>query len=368
MARFSSSRGRSAFTLIELLVVIAIIAVLIGLLLPAVQKVREAAARIQCTNNLKQIGLAMHNYHDVYGSLPPGCGLPAPKDSATYGASPAWGWGAYILPFLEQGNLYTQLGLPSEPISTALSSTTTQLPLLLTPLAVYRCPSDPAPVINKNRGFASGSSWPNTFLATSSYVGVSGIQYAVTTPPGVPNRIGANQYSTTDPTYFPTSPDGLGVLWTNSKVRLLDITDGTSETFMVGERIYAQPYDGAVWAGARNTTTVGPGAMSEILGLVCYAQNSPDTENGSANCYEAFNSRHTGGANYVFCDGSVHFISDNINYAFNDNRTADSRSGHGGEFLPAAGSNIYGLNPQTLGVYQLLGVRNDGQVINQGDY
>src|SRR5262249_50116593 len=154
-------------------------------------------------------------------------------------------------------------------------------------------------------------------------------------------------------------------------IRFTDITDGTSQTFMVGERIYADL--GAVWAGARNLTTVGTGAMSEIMGIVYYNQNAPDLEKNAtstlqSNNYEAFSSRHAGGANYVFCDGSVHFISDNINFAFNDASTQDTRSNHGGEYLPAAGSNLYGLNPQTMGVYQLLGIRNDGQVINQGDY
>src|SRR5262249_16323063 len=100
-------RSRRGFTLVELLVVIAIIAVLIGLLLPALQKVRESANRTQCQNNLKQIGLAMHNYHDTLGTYPVGCKDPTPWPQPNQG--PGFGWAAYLLPFLEQDNLYRQI-------------------------------------------------------------------------------------------------------------------------------------------------------------------------------------------------------------------------------------------------------------------
>ncbi len=145
-------RLRAGFTLIEMLVVIAIIAVLIGLLLPAIQKAREAAARSQCTNNLKQMGLACHNYHNDWKCLPPGYTASGPYVNGATDTTPGWGWGAYLLPYLEQGNLSSAINFSADIVTgqgaIALESTpgifTAASPIQMV-LKVFICPSDAAP-------------------------------------------------------------------------------------------------------------------------------------------------------------------------------------------------------------------------------
>src|ERR1700704_3870955 len=153
--------SRVGFTLIELLVVIAIIAVLIGLLLPAVQKVREAAARTKCQNNLKQIGLGLHNYHDSNGHFPPAF-VGNPGTVPTNSPAPhGWGWSTWILPYIEQGPLYRQINPTVSTIPGNLPDpATTQLGLLCqTQISIYVCPSDNAPRLNDQRGFHGYSSY-----------------------------------------------------------------------------------------------------------------------------------------------------------------------------------------------------------------
>jgi prepilin-type N-terminal cleavage/methylation domain-containing protein/prepilin-type processing-associated H-X9-DG protein len=243
-----ASNHRGGFTLIELLVVIAIIAILIGLLLPAVQKVRAAAARLQCQNNLKQMGLAMHDFHGTYNAFPPAFAKPS-----------NYGWGVWLLPFVEQDNPFHSLN----PHGTTLSVNA----LTTLPLKVYTCPSDPEGVINP---YFSGYAKSN---------------YAV-----------SEQVS-----------DG------GSAVSILTVTDGTSNTLMIGERDTLHQV-GALWAG-RDTATPGAGVAS-VIGRPTWPIDTPyagglpccsgDTSKGCTRF--AWSSLHTGGANFVFCDGSVHFL------------------------------------------------------------
>jgi prepilin-type N-terminal cleavage/methylation domain-containing protein/prepilin-type processing-associated H-X9-DG protein len=254
----------SAFTLIELLVVIAIIAILIGLLMAAVQKVREAAARIQCSNNLKQFCLALHNYAGVKGRFPSAYVAP--------GVNPGWGWGAAILPFVEQDPLYQAAGIATRTFGNgknpALPDAWTQ-----TTLPLYRCPSDTGPDLNPIR----------LNFAMSNYRAVAG---PITYP------------------WFFVDNDMGGVMFQNSKIKLTDVTDGTSNTLAVGECIFDEKTGkrAAIWAGMSGLRD-GSVWISDVMWWV---DESSATINGSAP--QAFSSRHPGGAFFGFCDGSVRFF------------------------------------------------------------
>jgi prepilin-type N-terminal cleavage/methylation domain-containing protein/prepilin-type processing-associated H-X9-DG protein len=271
---------RNAFTLIELLVVIAIIAVLIGLLLPAVQRVREAASRLSCQNNLKQIGLAMHCYHNRMKSFP--AGFVSGVNSADISIGPGWGWGAILLDDLEQGNLKRQINFALD-----IGNNVNAVPRNQS-LPIYLCPSDNSPLT-----FVPGNATAS--LAAANYVGVFGSE-PITADEG----------------------GGDGIFYRNSKTRIADIKDGTSNTLMVGERSSRVAYSS--WTGALTGSAVPPNAPTQYgsgsagvlcLGHIGYASDM-HTPNNPLNRVEDFSSRHPGGVNFVFADGSVHFIPDSI--------------------------------------------------------
>jgi prepilin-type N-terminal cleavage/methylation domain-containing protein/prepilin-type processing-associated H-X9-DG protein len=299
-----SRHSRKGFTLIELLVVIAIIAILIGLLLPAVQKIREAAARMKCSNNLKQISLAAHNYHDTYNVFAPGW------DFAT-----SWGPLAHQLPFIEQQNLCMMMDM-NQSIMMPMNMDTQ-----MTQLSIYKCPSDfdnPTPSLGAcTNYYGNAGNLPVFVIARGLNVGekMNGIFYSG-----------------------------------SSRVKMLDITDGTSNTAMFSERILgdgnmglispredifngpnaspgrpATADEAMVWCDSvdiNNPANQFPVVMGAPWGHGQHSYQHVSPPNGrscgwlpSLRATMVASSRHIGGVNVAFCDGSVHFVRDSINLA-----------------------------------------------------
>ncbi len=318
----------AGFTLIELLVVIAVIAILVALLLPAAQQVREAARRSQCRNHLKQIGLALHNYHETFGTLPPGNVHKAGNENTASVA--AWGWGAFILPQVEQSPLFDRLQVNQRDLDAVLRDNTLNT-LTQTPITVFRCPSDTAPERNNKRSFndpydADFTNGP-AHLATSNYIAVHGTRWS------------------TPQQWIANGRDPFGTFWGDSSVRFRDITDGTSNTFFVGER----DWDclAGVWPGVRNYTGNGNVGNRQHLGLVDVKLNDPALDaSGNAECERGFSSKHPGGGHFVLGDGRVMFVSENIHF---DNTNL----------------NATNADAANMGLYQRLGRRNDGQTVGE---
>ncbi len=280
------SKSRRGFTLIELLVVIAIIAILIALLLPAVQQAREAARRTQCRNNLKQLGLAIHNYHDSNNTFPTG-GFYQGAGNGT-GLS----WLVAILPFIDQAPLYNSFNFNAVAYTDA-----TNLALALKPIPGYQCPSS-----NKLFSANSGENSGGVATSTAHYYGIMGPTNALNNP-----RTGqAYPYSNA------VSGHGgfgrAGILLRQETTRIRDITDGTSQTLMVGEiswndansyRVYTRGCDGSPCGAIKNIVTG--------INLTPY--------NGSNNFNNvSFGSQHVGGCHFLMGDGTVQFIGQNIDF------------------------------------------------------
>lgn len=307
-------QSRSAFTLVELLVVIAIIGILVGLLLPAVQAAREAARRMSCANNQKQLGLAIHNYHAAYNRLPSGWIANEPSDE------PGWSWGAAILPFMEQQAVHEKINF-SVAIEDAMHQAVREQSI-----QTFICPSDVGLnlfMIAESTGgshhhshvshggpsagplaLASGSiddSNPKLFLiAKANYVGVFGT-----------NEIEDDPF------------DGDGTFYGNSKTRFRDFLDGMSSTIMLGER--TTELGSSIWHGVIPEAAE---AEARIIGSVDHTPNSP------VGHFDDFSSEHSGGANFTLADGSVRLITESID----------------------------------LGVYQGLATRHNHEVINSDDF
>jgi type II secretory pathway pseudopilin PulG len=322
---------------VELLVVIAIIGILIAMLLPAVQAAREAARRSQCTNNLKEIALAIHNYHDTHLRFPSGniVAFPGTGPTDPLQFEPAWGWGSLILPYLEQAPLYHRLNVGKVLLRSVILANP-QTPIVPNPaqttLTVFRCPSDVGPPLHTMGPFTQGGGneavdFVDVLLAVSNYFAAFGQNSAVNNP------VNVQRYFT----------GGFGF---NSKTRMGDVRDGASNTIMLGERAWelrGQHFGAGVWAGCAE------GFSADCHDDIFVTLRGPINGGAAVNTRrESLSSTHAGGIQVALYDASVRFISENIEF-----RTAPGAA-------PCEGVN--GCIDSTL--ERLMGIK-DGQAVGE---
>ncbi len=282
-----------AFTLIELLVVIAIIAVLIALLLPAVQQAREAARRTQCKNNMKQLGLALHNYHDTHNKLP---------STATVNLNQGANMFVMILPFIDQAPLYNSINMNSNsyPLSNTSNPSYEQVPI-----AAFRCPTDTSKLFY-------GTSASLSYCASLGPVAVA--SNVLVTPPicsAYPGNVFGDGSNMDDITGAAMP----GIMnRTGYSARFRDVTDGLSNTIFMGEiRSECSDHEQQSWAGLNSHWI----ATTAPINFNTCPQNNPGGPCNLANNWmtsQGFKSRHVGGAHFLLGDGTVRFISENIDY------------------------------------------------------
>jgi prepilin-type N-terminal cleavage/methylation domain-containing protein/prepilin-type processing-associated H-X9-DG protein len=361
---------RSGFTLIELLVVIAIIGILIALLLPAVQKVRDAANRTKCGNNMHQMGLALHSYQDVFGTFPQGVENPNEQPYGPYtglhvaGWHPFWSWMAQMMPYYEQDNLYKEADNWAH-----MAQSNQQLywwpfgdlknpptyppnPALGTPVAMWTCPADQRTLIVAS---VTQPPFPAETIAFTAYLGVDGLQgqdpsifgSGCGDKSGMLFGWGQGIYTFNHGQNKPYTDENGNPVSSARSIRMIDVTDGLSNTLLVGERPPSNDLLFGWWFAGAGFDSSGSGTGDVVLGanetvyyqyiVTTYSQDQCDKNNPrvglmpgtvSNDCdYAHFWSLHSGGANFLLGDASVRFIS-------------------------------YGLDPAT---FKLLCVRNDGQ-------
>lgn len=315
LSQTAARSRKSGFTLIELLVVIAIIAILIGLLLPAVQKVREAAARAKCANNLKQIGLALHNHHDVKGTFPPG-GM----QTGNNGTDCYTNWAVEILPFMEQEALYKKYN------QALLNTTATNLAVGQQRVPTYECPSDQlaGKLEQPASGPGSGQQWMHGSYRAVSGVIVTTVSWGCWDTFEYGNWPAGGQFSSTSkgvlhgtgaayngiPAQNGGSAPGVGVM--GGPEKFASVIDGTSNTLMVGELTFRDVTRRATfWA-----YTYASYNQSSISDNSCTLNNSYNDcaavnadGYGDQMCKRGFGSNHARGLNFVMADGSVRFVS-----------------------------------------------------------